>query len=91
VLDVRGASEYAAGHLEGALNIPLGYLEQRLQEVPHEQEIVVHCQRGARSAIAASILAAHGFHQHIDMTDGFAAWEKARLPIAKEPMIAGHR
>lgn len=90
VLDVRGASEYEAGHLEGALNIPLGYLEQRLQEVPAQQEFVVHCQAGGRSAIAASILAAHGFSQHIDMAGGFAAWEKAGLPVEKErPVTAG--
>lgn len=84
IIDVRGASEYATGHLEGATNIPLGYLERRLQEIPAHQEFVVHCQAGSRSAIAASILAAHGFHQHIDMVGGFAAWEKAGLPVAKE-------
>lgn len=84
VIDVRSASEYEAGHLEGAINIPLGYLERRLQEVPADQQIVVHCQAGSRSAIAASILAAHGFHQHIDMLGGFAAWKKAGLPVEKE-------
>lgn len=91
VIDVRGASEYAQGHLPGAINIPLGYLERRLQEVPSEQEFVVYCQSGARSAIAASILAAHGFSRHMNMEDGFAGWKKAQLPIEKEPLVAaGH-
>ena len=78
------ASEYESGHLEGAINIPLGYLERRLQEVPADRELVVHCQAGSRSAIAASLLAAHGFHQHIDMMGGFAAWKKAGLPVEKK-------
>ncbi|GAC1372933.1 MAG: MBL fold metallo-hydrolase [Ktedonobacteraceae bacterium] len=90
VIDVRGASEYEAGHLEGAINIPLGHLEQRLQELPEQQEFVVHCQGGSRSAIAASILAAHGFSKHIDMAGGFMAWEKAGLPVEKKSLVAVH-
>ncbi|GCE15251.1 MBL fold metallo-hydrolase [Tengunoibacter tsumagoiensis] len=87
VIDVRAASEYAAGHVHGAINIPLGELEQRLHEVPVQQAFVVHCQAGSRSAIAASILAAHGFSQHIDMTGGFAAWKMAGLPVEKKQLI----
>ncbi|HTK09062.1 MAG TPA: rhodanese-like domain-containing protein [Ktedonobacteraceae bacterium] len=76
VLDVRSASEYAAGHIDGATNIPLGYLEQRLQEIPAERMIAVHCQKGNRSAIAASILDAHGLTSFVDVRGGFEAWEK---------------
>ncbi|GLV54033.1 MBL fold hydrolase [Dictyobacter sp. S3.2.2.5] len=90
VIDVRGASEYHEGHIHGAINIPVGYLEQQFPEIPAGQDVVVHCQAGARSAIAASILAAHGFKQHINMNDGFAAWEKAGLPIEKERLVGTH-
>ena len=54
VLDVRGRAEYDAGHLPGVVNIPVGYLVDRLEEIPTDRPLVVHCQGGGRSAIAAS-------------------------------------
>ncbi|HET8910720.1 MAG TPA: rhodanese-like domain-containing protein [Ktedonobacteraceae bacterium] len=86
VLDVRGASEYADGHIKGARNIPLGYLEQHLHDIPKDQTLAIHCQAGTRSAIAASILAAHGFQQSLDVIGGFSAWEKAGNPIADKAL-----
>jgi hydroxyacylglutathione hydrolase len=86
LLDVRWASEYAAGHIEGAKNIPLGYLERHLQEIPTDRAIAVQCQMGTRSAIAASILMAHGFKQCIDVLGGFAAWQKTGNPVKQENM-----
>ncbi|GHO93130.1 MBL fold hydrolase [Reticulibacter mediterranei] len=86
LLDVRGASEYAAGHIEGSKNIPLGYLERHLQEILTDRTIAVHCQAGTRSAIAVSILAAHGFKQSIDILKGFAAWQKAGNPVEKNTL-----
>ena len=59
VLDVRRASEYANGHVDGALNIPLHELLQRVDEVP-AGETWVHCASGYRASIAASVLAARG-------------------------------
>ena len=87
LLDVRGASEYTAGHIEEAKNIPLGYLEHHLQEIPTDQAIAVYCQAGTRSAIAVSILVAHGFKQSIDVLGGFAAWQKTGDPVEKEQYI----
>jgi hydroxyacylglutathione hydrolase len=84
LLDVRGASEYAAGYIEGAKNIPLGYLERHLREIPTDRAIAVQCQTGARSAIAVSILMAHGFKQSIDILGGFAAWQKTSNPVKQE-------
>jgi hydroxyacylglutathione hydrolase len=75
VLDVRGAAEWEAGHLPGALNIPAGYLADRLEEVPRERPLVVHCQAGARSAMAASLLQAHGFDNVINLQGGYARWQ----------------
>lgn len=82
VLDVRGRSEWEAGHLPGVPNIPAGYLSARLDELPSDRPIVVHCQSGLRSAIAASMLQAHGRNDVINMTGGFAAWREADLPVA---------
>ena len=54
LLDVRERSEYAAGHVAGALNIPLGHLALRVSELSPERPIAVHCGHGNRSSIAVS-------------------------------------
>ena len=61
VLDVRRASEFADGHIDGAVTIPLHELLTRLDDVP-AGEVWVHCASGYRASIAASVLAAHGRH-----------------------------
>lgn len=76
VLDVRGSAEWKAGHLPGAVNIPVGYLEERLDELPRETPLVVLCQSGARSAIAASVLQANGLDNVINLSGGFTAWQR---------------
>jgi hydroxyacylglutathione hydrolase len=77
VLDVRGLSEWEAGHLPGAANIPVGYLSDRLEEIPHDRPLVVYCQTGARSAIAASVLKSRGFYNVSDLIGGYTAWRAA--------------
>ncbi|MEO8337574.1 MAG: rhodanese-like domain-containing protein [bacterium] len=79
VIDVRAATEYDAGHIPGVTHIPLGALPDHLKELPHDMPIVVHCQGGSRSAIAASILKANGFADVANLTGGYRAWEKAKL------------
>ncbi len=61
LIDVRGATEYAEGHVTGARNIPLGYLPRHLEELPRDKTLVTHCASGYRSQIAASMLQKHGF------------------------------
>jgi phage shock protein E len=62
LLDVRSPAEHAAGHIDGALNIPVGDLEQRLSELSgKDQPIVVYCRSGARSASAKRVLQGAGF------------------------------
>ena len=82
IVDVRGASEYADGHIPGAVNIPLPELPDRLNELP-AGPIVLHCQGGTRSAIAASLVRASGRDDVSDMDGGFAAWKKAGLPVTE--------
>jgi phage shock protein E len=68
LVDVRSAGEYQAGHVEGALNIPVTELKERLQELePREKTVIVYCRTGHRSAAAASILAAAGFSDVFDL------------------------
>jgi hydroxyacylglutathione hydrolase len=83
VLDVRGAAEYEAGHIPGALNVPAGYLRGRLAEVPADVPVVVHCQTGYRSAIALSVLRALGRDNVVDLTGSYQAWAAARYPIER--------
>jgi len=81
LLDVRGRAEWEAGHVPGAVHIPLGYLSERSGELPAGAPVVVHCQGGSRSAIAASVLKRAGVADVHDLTDGFAEWRKAGLPV----------
>jgi hydroxyacylglutathione hydrolase len=82
VLDVRGQAEWDAGHIPGARHVPLGYLADRLDEVPPDRRVVVQCQAGARSAIAASVLLRAGHRQVANLTGGLAAWQGAGFPVA---------
>ncbi len=69
VLDVRNASEFAAGHLAGALNIAYTRLKARLAEVPRGRRLFIHCGSGKRAALASSFLLAENFDAvHVDGT-----------------------
>lgn len=84
VIDVRARSEWEAGHLPGVLNIPLGHLVERLAELPADRPVVLHCQGGGRSSIAASVLRAHGRDDVTNMAGGYAAWQRAGLPVTRD-------
>jgi len=90
VIDVRGRAEWATGHLPGAVNIPLGELSERLDEVPADRPVIVQCQSGARSAIAASVLQALGRTNVRDLVGGIEAWRRAGLSVVNgEPEANG--
>ncbi len=75
-LDVRGAAEYAQGHIPSALNIAHTRLLDRLDEVPANRELFVYCLTGARAAAASAMLEHHGFKTtYVD--DDFANWQTA--------------
>ena len=84
VLDVRGASEWETGHLPGARHLPLGYLVERVHEIPRTKTVVTQCQSGARSSIAASLLERQGFKRVLNLNGGLVAWRAAGLPIEGE-------
>lgn len=74
LVDVRGQTEWDAGHIQGARHIFLGKLPDRIHELKGVETIVAQCKAGGRSAIATSYLQAAGFHV-INMTGGITAWE----------------
>ncbi|KOF08895.1 hypothetical protein AC739_17940 [Planococcus glaciei] len=74
LLDVREPAEYAFGHIEGAVSIPLGELETRVQELDAEKEVFVICRTGNRSDLAAKQLAEKGFGRVKNAVEGMSQW-----------------
>ncbi|MEU8139563.1 metalloregulator ArsR/SmtB family transcription factor [Streptodolium elevatio] len=82
VLDVRPVEEYAAGHIPGAISIPVDELAERIAELPDTAEVVAYC-RGAYCVMAhdaVRTLHAHG-RRAIRLTDGMLEWRLADLPV----------
>ncbi|WP_199435004.1 ArsR/SmtB family transcription factor [Qaidamihabitans albus] len=83
VLDVRPREEYEAGHIPGALSVPVDELADRLADIPADQEIVAYC-RGAYCVFAhdaVRLLTAHGRRAR-RLADGMLEWRLADLPVA---------
>lgn len=73
LVDVRTPEEFATGHIEGAVNISLQSLPQRLDALPKDQPIVLYCRSGNRSNTAAQMLARAGYTQIVDL-GGIIDW-----------------
>jgi rhodanese-related sulfurtransferase len=80
VLDVREPHEWAAGHIEGALHIPLAELPERVGELDPQARTLVVCHVGGRSARATAWLHQQG-HDVANLSGGMDAWEDARRPV----------
>ena len=76
LLDVREDSEWEVAHLEGAIQIPLGELENRLGELDPVNEVIVYCHTGERSVDACLILWNAGFRKVRNLTGGIDAWSE---------------
>jgi rhodanese-related sulfurtransferase len=84
LIDVSEPAEYAAAHVAGARNIPLGALEGH-KSLPGNKTLplVLVCASGARAAKAAGILRKSGYEKAQPLAGGLAAWREANLPIEK--------
>lgn len=83
LLDVRTASEFAEGHIEGAINIDQGqsdFMEKAKAALPTDKKIAVYCRSGRRSANAAGKLAAEGY-RCVNLKGGIVAWKEADKPV----------
>lgn len=80
VIDVRGVSEYKEGHIEGVENIFVGTLPDNLDKVDRNKEVVIHCQSGARAAIAQSILERNGVENVKVYPGGMEEWSRQGEP-----------
>lgn len=83
VLDVREQVEWDHGHIEGALHIPLSELGERVDDVPAEQQVLVVCKVGGRSAQATAFLAHHG-RDVVNLDGGMLDWEAAGRAMVSE-------
>jgi hydroxyacylglutathione hydrolase len=82
LVDVRAPSEWDAGHIDGASNIPLGELAGAARALADTGPVVLQCAGGSRSTIASSILLASGNANVVNLEGGLEAWRAAGLPLA---------
>lgn len=81
VIDVRKPAEFEAGHINGAKNLPLDYINDLMAEFPKNKTLYIHCAGGYRSMIAASILKSRGIDHVINIEGGFGAVKKTNVPV----------
>jgi rhodanese-related sulfurtransferase/TusA-related sulfurtransferase len=74
VLDVRETAEFAFNHIPNSISIPLGELENRLDELSKETEIYIVCRTGNRSDLAAQKLTENGYSKVINVVPGMSQW-----------------
>jgi len=74
LIDVREPSEFAAGHIDGAVLVPLGMLGAEYAKLPKDVPLVVYCRAGNRSAKAVAFLIAHGYSRAVSLAGGYLAF-----------------
>jgi rhodanese-related sulfurtransferase len=85
VIDLRGAEDYAKGHVLGARSVPLADLERRAGELDKfkGKPLILHCAEGNRAGGGVAVLRAKGFDKVHNLAGGYAAWLQAGLPVEK--------
>ena len=77
-LDVREPNEWNLGHLPGAMHIPRGTLETKIEAVvPRDRKVVIYCASGNRSALAAETMQQMGYQDVTSMSGGFTGWAQS--------------
>ena len=84
LLDVREDDEWAAGHISGAVHIPMSGLLDRVAEVPKDGDVVVVCKVGARSAQVAAYLRQQGWDNVRNLDGGVVEWVRAGRELVSE-------
>jgi len=83
LVDVRADHEWEAGHLPGAVHIPLDQLSQRAAEIDKDRPVILYCRGGNRSAMATTALAEAGYDA-AKLSEGAVGWEEEELPFEPE-------
>ena len=71
IIDVRSPEEYEEGHLNGSVNIPLGQIRQRLDEIPKDVPVYLHCRSSQRSYYALCALRGRGYENVMNISGSF--------------------
>jgi len=96
LLDVRTIKEFDAGHIEGAANIPVDEIRNRLHEIPAGKRIDIYCEAGLRGYLANRILRQNGFNEVFNLSGGYVLWNActretaAAVPANKEAAVQLH-
>lgn len=75
ILDVREPAEYSFQRIPGAISIPMGELERKLDSLPKDGELIVVCRTGTRSDLACQLLSERGYPKVTNVVPGMSAWE----------------
>lgn len=84
VIDVRGASEYNSGHVEGVERLFVGTIQDNLDKISRDKQVVIHCQGGDRASVAQSVLARNGITGVKNYVGGVNEWKVNKLPLKQE-------
>jgi hydroxyacylglutathione hydrolase len=91
IVDVRRPTEYASGHIPGAINIALSQLTARISELDQQRPAAVACASGYRSIAAVSLLARHGFRKLFNVVGGTNAWIQSGHPVSGIDRTTGNQ
>src|SRR5207244_6753291 len=82
LVDVRERDEWEQGRIPGAVHVPRGYLEQRIEQAAPDRSrpVVLYCAAGNRSAFAAKTLAELGYQRPVSLAGGYTDWQRTGLP-----------
>lgn len=85
LIDTREPAEWADGHIAGAVPVPRGILETKIEQLAPDvdQAIVLYCASGGRSALAAESLQRMGYRNVVSLAGGFNAWQEAGFPVQR--------
>lgn len=83
VVDLRSPAEYGIAHISGAINVPLEELEERLEEVRHDNGVLIYCINGSRTLRAEPLLYANDIENVYHLEGSFQGWLKDKHPFDK--------
>jgi rhodanese-related sulfurtransferase len=88
VIDVRETSEYAEGHIPGAVNIPIRTVTQNLDKIPTDRQVYIYCASGFRAAQTLSALGMLGYDNVLSYKPGWMGWTEAGEEVSTEEAMA---
>jgi rhodanese-related sulfurtransferase len=84
LVDMRKPAEYRAGHLPGAISLPMAELERRYREIPKAARVVLYCQYPLEEMGSVySFLSSLGYRNLVVLEDGFDGWFKSQYPVVR--------